>query len=161
MNRQVDQAQEAVSADADAVRKLYNDLLDAWERRNAASLAMLFTPNGNLVGFDGSVLNGRAEIESHLTGIFRDHQTAAYIGKVREVCFLSPSIALLRSVAGMIPPGETDLNPSVNAIQSLVAAKWDGQWRIALYQNTPAAFHGRPDLSQALTAELRELLAQG
>jgi hypothetical protein len=34
----------------------------------------------------------------------------------------------------------------------------DGQWRVALYQNTPAAFHGRPDLSEALTAELRALI---
>ena len=31
-------------------------------------------------------------------------------------------------------------------------------WRIALYQNTPAQFHGRPELSRALTEELRQLL---
>jgi hypothetical protein len=48
-----------------------------------------------------------------------------------------------------------DINPAVNAVQSLLAVKQDGRWRIALLQNTPAAFHGRPDLSDQLTAELR------
>lgn len=28
----------------------------------------------------------------------------------------------------------------------------------ALFQNTPAQFHGRPELAESLTAELRELL---
>jgi hypothetical protein len=58
----------------------------------------------------------------------------------------------------MLPPGKSDINPAVNTIQSLVAVKQAGQWRIALYQNTPAQFHGRPELSQALTEELRQLL---
>ena len=58
----------------------------------------------------------------------------------------------------MVPPGQQDLNPAVNAVQTLVAAKHEGKWRIELYQNTPAQFHGRPDLAQRLTDELRKLL---
>ena len=73
--------------------------------------------------------------------------------------FLSANVALLRAVVGMVPPGESDLNPSVNAIQSLVAARDGGRWLAALFQNTPAAFHGRPELSESLTAELRAGLA--
>ena len=57
----------------------------------------------------------------------------------------------------MVPPGQANLNPAANTIQSLVAVK-RGEWRIALYQNTPAQFHGRPDLASAITEELRELL---
>jgi len=48
--------------------------------------------------------------------------------------------------------------PAVNAIQTLVAVCNDGEWRVALFQNTPAAFHGRPELAEALSAELREEL---
>ncbi len=55
-------------------------------------------------------------------------------------------------------PGQSDLNPAVNAIQTLVVVKHAGQWQIALLQNTPAQFHGRPDLAEALTEELRQLL---
>ena len=89
--------------------------------------------------------------------IFAHHQTAPYVAKVRNVRFLTSNVAILRAVVGMVPPGQSDLNPAVNTIQTLVAAKYDGQWRIALFQNTPAQFHGRPELVQQLTKELQQL----
>jgi uncharacterized protein (TIGR02246 family) len=142
----------------EAVRVLYQQLLDAWNKRQASGMAALFTEDGSVVGFDGSQMNGRAEIEGHLRPIFADHPTSAYIGKVREVRLLAPEVALLRAVAGMVPPGGADINPAVNTIQTVVAVKQHGEWRIALFQNTPAQFHGRPELVQQLTEELRELL---
>jgi uncharacterized protein (TIGR02246 family) len=145
-------------ADDTQVRALYSHMLDAWNKRDADAIAALFAEDGNLVGFDGSQLNGRAEIGPAMRQIFADHPTAAYIGKIREVRFLTPEVAVLRAVAGMVSPGQSDLNPAVNTVQSLVAAKHDARWYIALYQNTPAQFHGRPDLAQALTEELRQLL---
>lgn len=145
-------------ADEAEVRALYRGWLDSWNQRDAGAFAALFAEDGNAVGFDGSTINGRAEIEAQIRQIFADHQTAAYVGKIREVRFLALDVAILRAVAGMVPPGQSDLNPAVNAVQTLVAAKHDGQWRIALTQNTPAQFHGRPELSQALTEELRQLL---
>jgi uncharacterized protein (TIGR02246 family) len=110
------------------------------------------------VGFDGSQLNGRAEIESSLRQIFTDHQTAAYVAKVREVRVLTPGTAVLRAVVGMVPPGQSDLHPAMNAAQTLVAVREAGRLSIAMLQSTPAAFHGRPELSESLTAELREEL---
>ncbi len=103
-------------------------------------------------------MNGRVEIESVMRQIFTDHITAAYVGKIRGMRFLTPEVAVLRAVVGMVPPGGSDINPAVNAMQTLVAAKRDGQWRIALLQSTPAQFHGRPELSESLTEELRQLL---
>lgn len=55
------------------------------------------------------------------------------------------------------PPGKTDINAAVNAIQTLAAKRHDGEWRIASLQNTPAQFHGRPELVEQLTEELRRL----
>lgn len=141
-----------------AISGLYRQLLDAWNRRDAAAYAALFQENGNIVGFDGSQHEGRSGIEADIGHIFADHQTAAYVAKIRDVRLLGPNVGLLRAVAGMVPPGQTDLNPAVNAVQILVAARHDGQWRIAHFQNTPAQFHGRPHLSEALTEELRQLL---
>jgi len=141
-----------------AIHDLYRELLRAWNERDADRFASLFEEDGNVVGFDGSQVDGRAEIESHLRQIFENHPTGAYVGKVRGVRFLSPDVALLRAVAGMVLPGQSDLNPDLNAIQTLMAVRRGGDWRIALYQNTPAAFHGRPEASQALTHELRQLL---
>ena len=150
--------QDAQSGSDTEIRALYQQLLESWNRRNAADFAALFAEDGNVVGFDGSQINGRAEIEAQIGQIFADHQTAAYVGKVREVRLLSPEVTILRAVVGMASPGQSDLNPAVNAIQTLVATKTGGPWRIALFQNTPAQFHGRPDLAQQLTDELRQVL---
>jgi uncharacterized protein (TIGR02246 family) len=103
-------------------------------------------------------LIGRAEIVSSIQQIFADHLTAPYVSKVRVVRFLSPEVAVLRAIVGMIPPAQPDLDPNLNALQTLIASKRDGQWRIVLFQNTPAQFHGRPDLVQQMTEELRQLL---
>ena len=139
---------------AEEIRALYRGLLECWNRRDPQSLAHLFAEDGNLVGFDGSMLNGRAEMQR----IFADYETGTYVGKIRGVRFLASEVGLLRAVAGMVPPGQTDLNPAVNAVQTLVAVRRDDEWRIALYQNTPARFHGRTEMAQQLTEELRELL---
>lgn len=140
------------------IRALHRNLLDAWNARSASDFAALFTEDGNLVGFDGSPLNGRVQIETELRRIFEDHLTAAYVAKVREVRFLNSETVILRAVAGMVPHGQTELNPATNAIQTLAAAKSNGPWHIALFQNTPAQFHGRPEEAQRLTEELKQLL---
>ena len=157
MDTQPMRAQQATEDEA-AVRGLYAALLDRWNRRDAAGMAALFAEAGHLVGYDGSVVNGRAAIAAHLAPIFADHPTPTYVGKVREVRFLTPDVAVLRAVSGLVPDGTADINPDLNAVQSLVAARHGGQWRVELYQNTPAAFHGRPEESAALTVELRALL---
>jgi hypothetical protein len=56
----------------------------------------------------------------------------------------------------VIPAGAADLKPELNSVQRLIAVRHDGQWRIALYQNTPAQFHGRPELVERMTNQLRQ-----
>jgi uncharacterized protein (TIGR02246 family) len=145
-------------ADAASVIALYQAVLAAWNARDASAYAALFDEAAEVVGFDGSQMQGRAEIERTLRGIFADHATARYVSIVRGVRLLAPGVALLRAVVGMVPDGGTDLNPAVNALQALVALRQGEAWRVAFFQNTPAQFHGQPDLAEALTAELRALL---
>jgi uncharacterized protein (TIGR02246 family) len=144
--------------DTAAVESLHRALLDAWNARDAGAFAAVFDAEGHVVGFDGSEMHGPDEVASTLARIFADHPTAAYVAKVRDVRPRAPDAAILRAVAGMVLPGQTDLNPAVNTIQTLVAAKAAGEWRISHCQNTPAQFHGRLELSHALTEELRQLL---
>ncbi len=136
-------------------RVLYHRLLDLWNEHNGAGMAELFAEDGVVIGFDGSQLNGRQAIQIEMERIFQHHHPAAFVGIVRDVRQLTPDVELLQAVAGMVPPGHDDLNPAVNAVQSLVAVRRDGVWQLALFHNTPAAFHGRPELIEALTAELR------
>lgn len=140
------------------VRMLYEALLGSWNRRSARDFAALFAHDGRAVGYDGSAHAGRAAIESDLGRIFAAHATPAYVGLVRDVRFLGPDVALLDAVAGMVRAGTKELDPALNAVQTLVAARQDGAWRIALFQNTPAVYHGRPEVAERLTEDLREVL---
>ena len=141
----------------DGITGLYQSLLQCWNNKDASGFAKLFTENGSTIGFDGSQMNGPIQIEKELTQIFSDHKVSSYVHIVREVRRLADSVYILRGVAGMVPPSQTEVNPKVNAIQTLIAKKEDDQFRIALFQNTPAAFHGRPELGLQLTRELQEV----
>jgi uncharacterized protein (TIGR02246 family) len=158
MNSSTLQPQDSLSPYESAVRALYQQLLDSWNSRDADNFAALFTEDGYSIGFDGSQLIGQGEIASTLHQIFADHPTVPYVSIVREVRLLNPNVAILRAIVGMVPPGQTNIEPAVNAIQTLVAQKREDIWRIVHFQNTPAQFHGRPELVQQMTEELQQLL---
>ena len=61
-------------------------------------------------------------------------------------------------IGGTIMPGETDLAPDRNSVQSLAAVRRDGAWRLARLHNSRAEFVGRPKAAAALTEELRRLV---
>jgi uncharacterized protein (TIGR02246 family) len=143
-----------------AARDLYARLLDAWNSHDADAFAALFAADGVSIGFDGSQATGD-EIREHLGAVFADHATAAYIASVRDVRALGPDALLLRAIVGMVPPGGDAVNPDANALQSLVAARSGGEWRIALFQNTPAQYHGRPEAVEEHTAEIERVRAAG
>ncbi len=145
------------TVDETSVLELYHRLLEAWNERDAHQFAHLFSGTAHVIGFDGSQLYGQAQVESELKNIFSSHQTGRYIAKVRDIRHLDSHCLLLSAVAGMIPPNSTDIDPSKNSVQSLVAVKKNSQWHIELFQNTAAQFHGRPELSESLANELKEL----
>ena len=158
MNSSISETTSQRAADKDGVTRLYLQWLDAWNERDAGRLAALCTEECSMIGFDGSMYSGSAQVEKEIAQIFAHHPTAAYIANIKEVRFPAAEVAVLRAVAGMVPPGKSDINPEVNAIQTLVAVKRGGDWRLDVFQNTPAAFHGRPELGRQLMEELREIL---
>jgi uncharacterized protein (TIGR02246 family) len=147
-------------SDATAVRELYRELLEAWNDRRIDDLAALFAPDGLLVGFDGSQVRGD-QVAEHLGPIFADHPTAKYVAKVRQVRALGTAAFLLVAIVGMAPPGRTVLNQAANAVQTVTAERAGDGWRIVLFQNTPAQYHGRPEVAAQHTAELQPLVSAG
>jgi uncharacterized protein (TIGR02246 family) len=140
------------------IERLYRRLLDAWNRQDADEMAACFGKEGEMIGFDGSQAQGRDEIANHLRPIFAEHETATFVAKVRRVRELSPNVTLLRAAAGMVPPDGSDIDPNVNTHHTVLAEKSDDELLIALFQNTPAQFHGRPELTEAWTEEMRALI---
>ena len=141
------------------ITAVYRSILAGWNAADAEAFAEGFTEDGVVIGFDGSEAVGRARIAEQMARIFADHATGTYVGIVREVTSLGSEAALLRAVSGVVPAGGNDIEPALNATQSLVAQRRTDGWRVVLYQNTPAQYHGRPEVVEALTAELARAAA--
>jgi hypothetical protein len=85
---------------ATALRQLHASLLACWNWRNADGFAALFAPEGNLVGFDGSPVDGS------------------------------------QAIAGMVPPGQTQVNSQIPDTAAGLTAELQRQWD---------ATHARPN----------------
>lgn len=144
--------------DEEEVHELYSRLIHAWNHQDPSAFATLFTKQAIAIGVDGTQLAGQREIESAVDSLFRDRATSTYITKVRDIKNVSKDVVHLRAVVGMIAPGEYDINPAMNAVQSLIAVKGVDGWGITLLQDTPAIYDGRPAAREELTRELRELI---
>ena len=142
----------------DELRSLYSRLIEGWNAADAEAMADVIARDGLVIGFDGSQMLGREQVAAELGGIFADHETASYVAKVRSVTAMGDSAGVLYAVAGMVPPGGSALVPDRNAIQSVAGRRTGQGWEVVLFQTTPARFDGRPELAEALTAELSELL---
>jgi uncharacterized protein (TIGR02246 family) len=146
-----------MSAD-ESVADVYRRLIDGWNSNNAEEMAAAVAHDGLVIGYDGSQMQGRDRVRDEIGAIFQDHQTATYVTKVRSVRALGPDVGLLHAVVGMVPPGGSEIVAERNAIQTVVACRGDDGWSAALFQTTPAQFHGRPELVESLTAELASLV---
>jgi uncharacterized protein (TIGR02246 family) len=137
---------------------LYNQLIDAWNKRDASKFASSFTDDSICIGYDGSEMFGKQEILSSLSGIFKEHPTAKYVTIIRETKNFRDNLFLVRSHVGMLPPGKTIIDQTKNAIQVMIARIENNAAQIILFQNTPAQYHGRPELLEKLTQELQTVL---
>jgi uncharacterized protein (TIGR02246 family) len=147
------------AADEAAIRAIYQQLMDGWNAGSGDAFASLFEEDGDLVGFDGTHFKGRQEIalfHQHLFDMFL--KGSRLVGKVRSVRFLTSDVAVMHAIGGTVMAGQTDLDPERNSVQTLIAVKRNGKWRLAAFQNTRATYIGRPDESQKLTEELQALL---
>jgi uncharacterized protein (TIGR02246 family) len=142
------------------VEELYANLMEAWNKRDAKAFEDLFILDGDLVGFDGTQMHGQGMIREHLAKVFGDHPTLAYTYRITGVTQISTEVAIVRAIAGMIPPGAKDFDPKLHAIHRLTAVHRGGAYRVALFQNTPARFDGRPQEVEQMTADLRAAQSQ-
>jgi uncharacterized protein (TIGR02246 family) len=146
-------------ADEAALRALYEQVMAGWNSGDGNAFAAPFAEDADFVAFDGSYFKGREEIASFHQVLFDQFlKGTRLVGKVRGVRLLTPDVAVMHAVGGTVMPGQSDLEPARNSIQTLVATKHAGEWHLAAFQNSRAAYMGRPELGQALTEELRQLL---
>jgi len=102
--------------------------MDAWNRGSGADLAAVFTPDGDLVGFDGTHLKGRQVIAAHNQRLFDKWlRGTRLVGQVTDLRFLGPDVAVMHAVGGTVMRGRRA--PSRSATPSR-------RWHLAAFQNT-------------------------
>jgi uncharacterized protein (TIGR02246 family) len=132
------------SDDSVAVRKLYEELMTAWNRGSGEAFAAGFTEDGDLIGFDGTHLKGRKEIAPFHQRLFDTYlKGTRLVGTVTDVQFLSADIALLHAVGGTIMRGKSAPARERDSIHTLVAIRSRSDWRFAAFQNTRLRPMGR------------------
>lgn len=139
------------------VKALYQKLIAGWNAHDGEAMAAPFADDGVIIGFDGSLSSGKQTISTEMASIFADHETGRYAVKVESIRVLGPEAVILRAIAGLVPPGRAAINPETNSHQTVVAEGQNGEWSIVLFQNTPAQFHGRPELVEDMTRELQAI----
>ena len=127
----------ANTTDETAVRALYQELMDGWNRGSGDAFATAFTEDGDLVAFDGTHFEGREEIAPFHQQLFDKWlKGTRLVGEVKNVRFLSPDVAVMHAVGSTVMRGKSEPSPERDSIQTLVATRQDGEWRLAAFQNT-------------------------
>src|SRR5918993_3514514 len=105
-------------AEEAAVRDLYQQLMDGWNRGSGEAFAAVFVEDGDLVAFDGTHFKGHKEIASFHQQLFDKWMKGTrLVGQVKDVRFLSPDVALMHAVGGTVMRGKTDPVPERDSIQ--------------------------------------------
>lgn len=127
-----------------AVRALYLQMMDGWNKGSAEAFAASFAVDGHLVAFDGTHFKRRDEIISFHQPLFDKWlKGTRLVGEVESVQFLSPDVALMHALGGTVMRGKSRPAPERDSIQTLVAVQRGGEWHLAAFQNTRVRPMGR------------------
>jgi uncharacterized protein (TIGR02246 family) len=124
-------------SDADDVRALYVRAMDGWNRGSGEAFAAPFADESDFVAFDGTRFRGREEIARFHEPLLKTHlKGTRLVGEVTDVRFVSSDVAVLHAYGGTVARGKNKSAPERDSIQTMVALKRDGQWRLVAFQNT-------------------------
>jgi uncharacterized protein (TIGR02246 family) len=121
------------------LQRFLEELVDAWNRRNAASFGRLFAEDADYVTGSGVRLSGRGQIQDL---VYARSATPAAPG---QVSVATESVKMLGSDAAVIlcawhmGPGDaqTTCEPVVRAgVMTIVAQRTGGTWQIIALHNT-------------------------
>jgi uncharacterized protein (TIGR02246 family) len=137
MSSETRHLQASQSENEAAVLALYTQLMDGWNKGSGVAFSAPFVEDGHLIAFDGTHFKGRDEIVSFHQPLFDKWlKGTRLVGEVESVRFLSPDVALMHALGGTVMRGKSRPAPERDSIQTLVAIKRDGAWRLSAFQNT-------------------------
>lgn len=128
------QGSSARDGDEAPIRALATHITEAWNRGDASGFAAAFAEDGELISGDGTRSVGRQEIERYTAHLLM--KPTQFTASVIGVRFIDRDVAVWTADGGFLRPGETVIAPGQRGIQSLVARRDAGTWRVVLLQRT-------------------------
>jgi uncharacterized protein (TIGR02246 family) len=126
-----------VSGDLAALRALRERQEAAWADGDAAAYAAVYTPDADLITFNGDHLRGRAGIEQGMGYYFE-----TYLGGTRllqrdeRIRFVEPDLVIIVREGCVLWPGETECTTEALSVNTNTAVKRHGRWLYTSFQNT-------------------------
>ncbi len=147
-------------SDETAVRRLYEQMLAGWNQGSGEAFAAPFTEDVDFIAFDGTRLERREEIASVHQDLFDKWLKGTRLTGEVSVRFLVPDVALLVGHGGTVMRGRTEPARERDSIQTLLAVRTGGEWRLTSFHNTrvrPIGERARGALLWLLTDKLWKL----
>jgi uncharacterized protein (TIGR02246 family) len=124
----------STTAAENAVRETLIAYLAAYNRRDAAKLVELFTPDGTLIDSENVAMRGREAIAQEFSEAFAERSTYTLQGKIKRIRLITPDVAQAEGVSRLVSPKEATITNQFVAL----LARQGGAWRIAEIRDHPA-----------------------
>ncbi len=119
------------SPEITGLRQAAADFVIAYNKKDAAAVAALFTENGEVSDLKGEdVISGRAGIEAYYKDIFSADDAPSLAVEVGSVRLVAPDLAIEDGTAHFTPPGEDEPARS-NSFTTVLRKDGNGAWQVA------------------------------
>jgi uncharacterized protein (TIGR02246 family) len=100
----------------------------------------MFTEDGDLISGTGDHSVGRAEIEKFLANLVATlAKGTRFTARVTSVRFAGRDVAVLTANGGWLYPGDSSISEKNRGLQTMVAFRQEGTWRVVQFQRTRIA----------------------
>jgi uncharacterized protein (TIGR02246 family) len=128
--------------DEEAIHQVIVSYQEAWNKKDAAGLANLFTEDADFSSIYGQSLHGRATIAEKHTNLFKGPQKESQQSRSRSevtIRFVKPDVAAVDSISEitgvMLDPEGKRKNSMNRLLTSMVLVKNAGRWEIEVFHN--------------------------
>ncbi|MGW0392232.1 SgcJ/EcaC family oxidoreductase [Streptomyces sp. NPDC003042] len=113
-------------------------LVAAWARNDADGVADVFTEDGVLILPGDVYKTSREEIRAFMAAAYAGpFKGSGVTGQPVDLRFVTDDVALIRTHGGILPPGETEIDPALAVRSTWTIVRRDGEWQLTAYQNSP------------------------
>jgi uncharacterized protein (TIGR02246 family) len=124
-------------ADADAIRALVGELVEAWNAGDGEAYGRPFADECDYVTFNGERVRGRAAIAASHQQLFDTHlKDSRLLVETVDMRSVGKDTILVHMTGNSLLKGQRKPRESRRSIQTLVAVKEHGGWRFAAFHNT-------------------------